>query len=122
MKPDEKKYKLIASFGYAIRGIGFMLKTQRNAQIHITAIVIAICLGLILKISPAEWLFIVFVIALVVAAELINTAIENLTDLISPGYHEKAGRVKDLSAGAVLICAIAAAITGFMIFLPKLIN
>lgn len=59
---------------------------------------------------------------MVIAAELINTAIEELTDLLSPNYHKKAGYAKDASAGAVLILAIASAIVGSMIFVPKLLN
>lgn len=121
MKPDNRRLRLIASFKYAFKGITFSLKTQRNAQIHIVAVILATFLGFILGISTTEWIIIIFAVALVLAAELFNTSIEFLIDLLSPEYHEKAGRAKDIAAGAVLICAISAAIAGLIIFLPKLI-
>ena len=113
--------KLIRSFGYAFKGIGYAAKTQLNFRIHLVAMVIAIFTGWALQIKDSEWLWIIFCIALVLTLELINTAIELLTDLVSPGYNELAGHVKDVAAGAVTIGAIFAAITGGIIFLPKLI-
>jgi len=113
--------KLIRSFGYAFKGIGYAAKTQLNFRIHLVATVIAIFMGWALHITTGEWQWVIFCIALVLILELINTAIEALTDLISPGYNELAGHAKDVAAGAVTIGAIFAAITGGIIFLPKLI-
>ncbi len=121
MKPDDRVPRLIASFKYAFKGIGYMIKTQRNAQIHIMAVILVIFLGSVFKVSTSDWIFLIIAITLVLAAELANTAIEFLTDLLSPEYHEKARRAKDMGAGAVLTCAIAAAIIGLIIFLPKFI-
>jgi diacylglycerol kinase (ATP) len=78
-------------------------------------------MGCALHISISEWLWVALSITLVLVTELFNTMIEALTDLVSPGYNEKAGHVKDMSAGAVIIAAIFALVTGLIIFLPKLL-
>lgn len=122
-KPTAAKgfIRLVRSFGYAFKGIGYAASTQLNFRVHVCAMLLVICLGVVLHISVAEWCCITICIGLVLAAELINTAIETLTDLVSLEYNEKAGRVKDVAAGAVLITAIFAVITGAIIFVPKLI-
>ena len=79
------------------------------------AVIIA---GIVLGITRTEWIMVVMCIGTVIAAELFNTAIEKLVDLVSPVRHPVAGRVKDIAAGAVLICAVAAAIIGLIIFIP----
>lgn len=112
--------KLIRSFGYAFKGIGYAAKTQLNFRVHLVATVVACFLGYALNIAINEWLWLILCVALVLTAELFNTAIEFLTDLVSPGYNELAGHVKDISAGAVLVTAFFALITGAIIFLPKL--
>jgi diacylglycerol kinase (ATP) len=116
-KPPSRNF---IGLGYAFRGIHRSILTQVNLRIHLIAATLAFCLGFWLKISYFEWIAVVIVSATVIAAEMINTAIEGLTDLISPEYQNKAGFVKDIAAGAVLVLAIAAALTGAMIFLPKL--
>jgi diacylglycerol kinase (ATP) len=78
-------------------------------------------MGYLLHISTSEWLWVALCITLVLVTEIFNTMIETLTDLVSPGYNEKAGHIKDMSAGAVVIAAIFALITGLIIFLPKLL-
>ena len=112
--------KFINGFGYAFKGIVLATKTQLNFRVHLIAMLITIVVASLLKISGNEWLWIILCFALVLAAELFNTAIEILTDLVSPGFHEKAGAIKDLAAGAVLITAIFALITGCVILLPKI--
>ena len=113
--------KFIRGFGYAFNGIWHATATQLNFKVHLVAAVIAIYGGWALHISPDEWLWIIFCIGIVLAAELFNTAIEFLTDLVSPEYNKKAGLVKDMSAGAVLVIAICTLIIGLIIFVPKLI-
>jgi diacylglycerol kinase (ATP) len=113
--------KLINSFKYAFNGLSYATKTQLNFRIHLFAAVIAFLLGWYLHLSANEWLWIILAVILVLVAELLNTAIEILTDLVSPGYHEKAGHVKDVSAAAVTIAAVFALVTGLIIFLPKII-
>ena len=109
-------------FKYAFEGIFFAFKTQTNIYIHIIISVLVIIAGFIFKINRVEWLFIIFAIGLVLAAELLNTAIETLVDLVSPTYNEKAGQVKDVAAGAVLIAAIVSVIIGGIVFLPRIIK
>lgn len=112
--------KLIRSFGYAFKGVAYATSSQLNFRIHLGASVVAILLGYLLHVSISEWQWIALCITIVLATEIFNTMIETLVDLISPGYNEKAGRIKDMSAGAVVIAALFALITGFIIFLPKL--
>ena len=98
-----------------------MLKTQHNSWIQAGIAVIAIVLGFYLDISRVEWLFIIMATGLVLMAEIINTAIETMVDLLSPEKNEKAGRIKDLAAGSVLLASIMALAVGIIIFLPKLL-
>lgn len=109
----------LKSFGYAFHGIFYCLKTQHNFWIHLVATAIVIILGFVLDVSKAEWIILIFAIGLVLCLEIMNTAIEYVVDLLSPEHQKIAGLAKDLAAGAVLIGAIAAAIIGAMIFIPK---
>lgn len=113
--------KFIRGFGYALNGIWHASVTQLNFRVHLVAALVAVYAGYALHISKNEWLWIILSIALVLVAELFNTALEFLVDLVSPEYNKKAGLVKDMSAGAVLITAIGALLIGLMIFLPKLL-
>jgi diacylglycerol kinase len=97
------------------------VKSQCNLRIHIIAAIIAIILGFILRISVQEWLIISIVIGSVISAEMFNTSIEAIVDIISPEYSENAKKAKDISAGAVLILAIVAVVVGIIIFVPKII-
>jgi diacylglycerol kinase len=110
--------KFLRSFTYAWKGLRYAFRTQLNFKVHSLA---AICLGISLNISRQDWLWIFLAIALMLVAELFNTAIEVLVDFISPAYHPKAGIVKDVSAAAVLIIAFLAIIIGLMVFVPKLL-
>lgn len=119
---DQKKSYLLKranSFKFAFKGIIIAIKTQANMRIHMVAAIIVVTTGFYFQISYAEWILIVLAIGFVVSAELFNSAIEFLTDLISPQKNTIAGNVKDIAAGAVLISAISAAIIGLIIFLPK---
>ena len=99
-----------------------MLKTQHNSWIQSGIAVIAIVLGFYLGISRVEWLFIIIAIGIVFMAELMNTAIETMVDLLSPEKNENAGRIKDLAAGSVLLASFMALAVGMIIFLPKLLE
>jgi len=113
--------KLINSFKYAIEGIASSLKTERNLKIHITMMCLVIIAGMIFKISRIEWCICLILFGLVLSAELFNTAIETVVNLVMPEYHELAKKAKDISAGGVLILAIISAILGVMLFLPKIL-
>lgn len=108
----------IKSFGYAFKGIATLVVSQPNAWIHALATVTVVILGLLFQVSATEWCFLLLAMALVWVAEGLNTALEFLTDLVSPDYHPLAGKAKDVAAGAVLIAAILAAAIGGIIFVP----
>jgi diacylglycerol kinase (ATP) len=115
-------YERIASLLPAIRGIKFVLMNEHNAWIHLTASIAAIILGIVFNIGKTEWLVILLCIGFVMALEVLNSAIEKLVDLVSPGKNEKARLVKDISAGAVLIAAVISLIAGLIIFIPHVIS
>ena len=110
--------KRIKSFAYAFTGIGSFLRKEHNAWIHCIAIIIVTITGFIIGISRMERVAVLLCFGLVLAAEAFNTAIERLVNLVSPDYHPIAGDVKDIAAGAVLICAVTAALVGAIIFIP----
>lgn len=112
--------KRVKSFSYAVSGVKTFLKTQHNAWIHLSAALLVIIMGNLYHVDIMEWCMLIFAIGLVFTVEALNTAIEYLTDLVSPSYNEKAGKVKDIAAGAVLIAAITACIIGLAIFVPKI--
>ncbi len=109
----------IRSFRYALQGLADMFRTQPNARFHVVASVSVVTAGFWLEISRLEWLAVVLCLAFVLALEAVNTALEYLTDLVSPEYHQLAGKAKDAAAGAVLVAAIGAAVVGGVVFLPK---
>lgn len=111
---------LFASFRYAFEGIGYLFRTQRNAQIHAGVSFVIVLLGAAFQISRAEWLAIVLAIMIVIGAEGANTAIEAVVDLASPSYHPLAKIAKDVAAGTVLLAALGSIIIGVIIFLPRL--
>jgi diacylglycerol kinase (ATP) len=101
--------------------VRYLLWTQRNARIHCAIGVAAVILGLLLRITRGEWLVLVLSIALVLATEGVNTAIEAVVDLVSPYHHPLAKIAKDVAAGTVLLVAIASVIIGLIIFLPYML-
>ena len=111
---------LIRSFGFAIEGINLLI-TERNFTIHLFAGTIAVVAGIYLQISMTEWCIITMTIGLVLTAEAFNSAIEEICNRITKDHDPSIKRIKDISAAAVLFLAIAAAIVGLMIFLPKII-
>ncbi|MEQ9300557.1 MAG: diacylglycerol kinase family protein [Cyclobacteriaceae bacterium] len=114
--------KRIKSFKYAWSGLVLLIKEEHNSRIHLVAASIAVCLGIILKISFQEWIAITFSIGLVISLELINSAIENLSDFVTQDESVFIKKTKDLAAGGVLVGAGTALIIGAIIFLPKLLN
>jgi diacylglycerol kinase (ATP) len=115
-------FKRIKSFGYAFNGIWLLFRHEANAQIHLLAIVVVTIAGAFFHISTTEWALVAFAIGIVVSAEAFNSVIEKLTDSIYKDHNEKAGVIKDIAAGAVLVCAIVAAIIGCIVFLPYIFN
>ena len=118
MKYDYKKQ--LRSFRYAWQGIRQCVGREQNLSFHLIVTVLVIGAGFAFGITPGEWTAICLCIGLVVSAELFNTAIERLVDLVSPQRHPLAGQIKDIAAGAVLVCALAAIAVGLIIFVPYL--
>ena len=113
--------RLKKSFGYAFKGIDVVIKHEPNMKIHVVVAILVVIMAFILKVSIIEWIILVLLIGAVLAAETINTTIENLVDMYTKEYDEKAKIVKDTAAGTVLILAITSAIIGLIIFIPKII-
>ena len=112
--------KRLKSFKFAFHGIYLLIRHEHNAWVHSFAALSVVIAGYYLGLSRSEWITVTMVIGLVLAAEAVNSSIETLCDLVSPGYNEAIKKSKDMAAGAVLIMAIAAAITGLIIFIPKI--
>ncbi len=107
------------SFRYAFAGIGYVLRTQRNARVHLTIIVLVIAAGFFFRVSAVEWAILALAMGMVFSAEMINTVAELAVDLLTQHYHPMAKVAKDVGAGAVLVAAIAAVAVGVAIFGPR---
>jgi diacylglycerol kinase (ATP) len=108
------------SFVFAGAGIWHVARNEPNAWIHAAATVLALGAGIVLRISPHDWRWIAVAIAAVWSAEAFNTAVERTCDLVSPGADERVRIAKDAAAGAVLLVAMGAAVTGLLTFWPYL--
>ena len=113
--------KRIKSFSYAFAGLKVLFREEHNARIHAVAAVLTVAMGFLFRISPMEWIVVVIVIGMVFAAEIINSSIERTADFVKAERDDRERDIKDLGAAAVLVCAIAAAVVGIIIFLPKII-
>jgi diacylglycerol kinase len=123
MNDKDNKFSVaerLKSFRYAFNGISDLIRYGHNFRIHLVILIAVIPAGIILRISVTEWMAIVFVSALVLVSEGFNTSLEHLSDAISAESNEKLRRAKDVAAAAVLISALAAVITGLLIFVPVL--
>ncbi len=109
------------SFRYAARGIMALVRSQHNAWIHAAASIAVVALGLAVGLSRVEWCLVVVAITAVWTAEALNTAVEALCDVASPGAHPLVERAKDIAAGAVLITAAGAVVIGLLVFGPHLL-
>jgi diacylglycerol kinase (ATP) len=114
--------RVLRSFGYAFEGLAAILRTTPNFWVHVGLATIALALSLVLRLPPAEVALILLTIALVLAVEAFNTALENLCDAATPEYHPLVKRAKDISAAAVLIAAIGALAVAALLFLPHLLR
>lgn len=110
------------SFRYAVNGLKALLRHEHNTWIHAAFTLVALVFAVALCINITEWCLLLFAIAFVWTTEVINTAIEKAMDFISLEKHPQIGLVKDLAAAAVLLSAVAAALIGTLIFLPKLLR
>lgn len=113
---------MLKSFKYALNGISDALKSEPNLRFHFLASIVAIILAYYLKFSGTEFAVLTLTIFLVIALEFINTAIEKLSDIVHPEKSEKIRIIKDISAGVVLLGALASLFVGLFLFLPKIIG
>ena len=118
----QKKDPLYKSFGYAFAGIFAVVTKERNMKIHCAAVVCVVIAGIVFHITSIEWCICLTLFGLVMALEMVNTAVEAVVDLVTEERRPLAKLAKDAAAGAVLIAAIMAAIAGMIIFLPKLLE
>lgn len=110
--------RFIKSLGFALNGIRVAIKEERNIKIQLSIALCVVVLGLYFEITTTEWIAILFCIGFVLVTELVNTAIENLIDGISPEQIHWAGKVKDIAAGAVLVASVISVIIALLIFIP----
>jgi undecaprenol kinase len=115
-----RSVSLLRSFGFALEGVSYLIRTQRNARIEIAIGAVVLVLAAWLRITALEWAVLVVAMALVLALEALNTAIELAVTLASPERHSLAKAAKDVSAAMVLIAAIASIIVGLIILGPRL--
>jgi diacylglycerol kinase len=112
--------RFLKSLNYAWQGIRYCLRFEKNFRIQAIVVLITLLCGILFTINFNEWIIIIFCWAFVLALEIINTAIEKLSDIVNASIHPVIKQVKDLSAGAVLLASIMSFIIGCIIFLPKI--
>jgi len=122
MKKKYRNKNLFRSFKYAFSGYLSAYKEEQNMRIHTFMAFAVLIMGLILKVSATEWLFLVLMIGLVITAEIVNTVIENLVDLVIKEQNNRVKIIKDCSAACVMIISMTALIIGLIIFVPKIIE
>jgi diacylglycerol kinase (ATP) len=111
---------MIKSFLNAWKGLVVAMREQTNMKIHLAAVVVVVAVGYYMEFTYMEWCLVVLAIGLVIGLEVMNSAIEELVNFVSPEKRKVAGRIKDMAAGAVLVAAIAAAMLGAIIILNKI--
>lgn len=109
---------LAGSFYHAFRGLRDVVRTQRNAKIHLLATIAVVAGGIVCGLGRGDWCLLVFACAGVWMAEAFNTALEVLADAVTREHHPLIGRAKDAAAGAVLVMAFGAVVTGAIVFAP----
>lgn len=120
--PTGSARRELASLGWAVGGIRAALRTEPHLRFHAVATVAVVVLAVALPLDATDRALLALAIGLVWVAELVNTALESLVDLVSPALHPVAGRVKDVGAGAVLVAAGAAAVCGVLVLGPPLLG
>lgn len=109
----------IVAFRDALRGVGFMLRHEPNMRFHLAATAGVVAAAAAFRLPAFQWAAVVFAITLVLLAEILNTAVEAMLDLVQPDRHPLVGVVKDLAAGAVLVAATGATVIAAIVFVPE---
>ncbi len=107
---------LLKSFGYSIKGFLVALREERNIRIHVGAALIVIALGFWFRISATDWCVLLIMTGTVISAELFNTSIEILSDVVTKEKHSGIGKVKDIASAAVLILCVISVVVGVIVF------
>lgn len=118
-RPSHPSFK--RSFLFAIQGFVGALRQERNIKVMLAAALLAVALGLVLHVDLLSWAVILLCCAVVIAAELFNTAVETVVDLVSPEFHPLAGRAKDIAAAAVWVLSVFAALVGLLVYANALL-
>lgn len=118
----KKEHRHTVSFVHAWDGIIFALKTQPNFRYHALSALAVVLAGVFFEIGKLEWVVLAFTIMTVLVAETINTAIEQVVDLLTDKYHLNAKRAKDVAAGMVLVASVFAVIVGMVVFIPYIVE
>jgi diacylglycerol kinase len=119
--PATGRQNFLSSFRHASAGLAYCFRTQRNFRIHVTIALLVTLAGIILTLSWVEWAVVATLIVVVLSAEMVNTMVEALVDLVTRQYHPLAKVAKDVAAGVVLLSAIGSVVVGALIFLPKIV-
>ena len=120
MEPPARARNFSQSLSFALSGLLNAVRSQPNLRIHVVIAALVVIAGFFLRISRVEWVVIAALIAMVIALELLNTAIEAVVDLASPAFHPLAKTAKDTAAAAILVAAVGSVIAGLIIFLPPI--
>lgn len=112
---------IINSFRYAFSGVKEAFQSEKNMRVHFILMILAIVLGLVLKLSSIEWAILTITIGLVLISEFINTSLEQIVDIVSPEKQEKAKVAKDVAAAGVLVSALVSLLIAVFLFLPKIL-
>lgn len=114
--------KIIRAISYALNGLRFAFVNERNFKIEVACAFITIMLGFVIRISIASWLIIILNIGFVLTAELFNTAIEKLSDIVCKDFNPLIKIIKDISAAAVIVAVLIAFVSGLVIFIPSILK
>lgn len=114
--------RLLKSFGYSFKGLIYTIKEEQNFRIHLLFVILVIVLIFILKVTKIEALILIISMTFVLFAELVNSILERIVDILKPRIHSYAMMIKDMMAATVLVAAISAVIVGLIIFLPRILN
>jgi len=126
MSREDRKKKGINRFfnsiNYSMAGLRYAYKNEQSMTIHVSITAAIIILGIILDISRLEWIICIFLLGIIMATELINTALEAVVDLITQDYHPLAKIAKDTASAAVFVFSLVAVIIGGIIFIPHVLD
>ena len=112
----------IKAFGYAFSGLKESFLKETHMKLHLASAVLVVAFGLFLNVSKTDWLFLSLAITIVIAFEMINTALEKLCDVMQPEQDPKIKYIKDVAAGAVLVVCIFAVVVGIFVFSPYILK